>query len=229
MNLVQQAYDELRQLLGRLPSGQIPEHEIPRVALLLRDCWRMVYGGADTKMGPSKLERMEDVQWSPPSLVFQIERHGGTVLGSTRGERQRWMVNLDTREAKCETAGYRQLYKRDTSFDVKPVAEELSNLIISKSQDKRLQWSASGRVRVLTGSILPGGHSKQTLQGRRKRLFKAMEGHLSPHGWRRLGSWWESRSDHTYKKGDKKATDCLELVVSRPQSTNETGFCQVER
>lgn len=150
----------------------------------------MFGGSTESAMESYKLPRMRDPEWSPPSLAFEIVRHGSTALGSTRAERQVWWVDLDTRQAKCETVGYRQLYPRDAVFDVKPVADELSELFICGSQDERLQWSASGRVRILTGKIL-SAQPKRTLEGRRKRLLRAMEERLAPHGWRRRGSWWE--------------------------------------
>ena len=38
----------------------------------------------------------EDLTWDPPNLCFSIDRHGGTVMGSKRAERQTWMLNLQT-------------------------------------------------------------------------------------------------------------------------------------
>ncbi len=152
----------------------------------------MFRGSTETRMEAYKLVRMKDLEWKPPSLAFEIVRHGGTTLGSTRAERQIWYVNLDSRQAGCEVVGFRQLYPRDVVFDVKPVADELSKLIICGSQDERLQWSADGRVRILTGKIL-SAQSKRTLEGRRRRLLKAMEERLAPHGWRRRGSWWQRK------------------------------------
>jgi hypothetical protein len=69
---------------------------------------------------------------------------------------------------------------------------QLAQLIIDRSQDGRLKWSADGRVRVLTGKIFPDiGSPKQTMRGRRKRLLKALEECLASHGWKRKLSWWE--------------------------------------
>jgi len=78
------------------------------------------------------------------------------------------------------------------AFDVKPIADELSKLIISGSRDERLQWSSDGRVRILTGKILPAS-VKQTLEGRRRRFLRAMEERLGPHGWSRRSSWWQHK------------------------------------
>ena len=53
---------------------------------LLSEVWDDL-GGSDCGMAGHKLiGRMEHVEWNPPVLTFTIERHGGTVLGSTRAE-----------------------------------------------------------------------------------------------------------------------------------------------
>ena len=184
--------EELRQFLMKLPAGWVSPVEQPKLVELLQDCWHIFRGSAETRMAAGKLGRMKDPEWHPPSLAFEIERHGSAGLGSTRAERQIWYVDLDSLQAECQIIGWRQLYPRDAVFDVKPVADELSNLIICGSKDERLQWSAAGRVRILTGRIL-SARSKQTLEGRRKRFLKAMEERLAPHGWRRRGSWWQRK------------------------------------
>ena len=139
-----------------------------------------------------KLERMENPCWDPPNLSFTIERHGGMARGSTRAEIQHWNVDIERREVECQEIGYRQVIDRQAPVDVKPIADELSKLIMSSSSDERLKWSADGRVQVLSGKIFPADKaSKQTVVGRRKRLLKALEELLAPHSWQRRGSWWE--------------------------------------
>jgi len=82
---------------------------------------------------------------------------------------------------------------REAKLDVNPIADEIAKLIISGSQDDRLQWSTTGRVRILTG-IFINADNKRTLEGRRKRFLKAMEERLAPHGWSRRGTWWKRKS-----------------------------------
>lgn len=184
--------EELKQFLTKLPAGHVSSGEQLRLVQLLQNCWHLFSGSTEERMEAYKLERMKDPEWRPPSLAFEIERHGGTALGSTRAEIQIWFVDVDNLEAKCLAGGYRQLYPREAVFDVKPIADELSKLIICGSQDDRLQWSATGRVRILTEKIL-AARSKQTLEGRRKRFLRAMEERLAPRGWSRRGSWWEHK------------------------------------
>ena len=184
-------YQRLRQFLAELSPGRVPSNMQTELVQLLQDCWPMFSGSAEEGMEAYKLQRMEDLEWHPPSLAFTIERHGGTAMGSSRAELQSWFVDLDRRVAECQVTGYRQLYPRAAGVNVKPIADELATLVISGSQDERLQWSAGGHVRVRSGKIF-GTHfvPKQTLQGRRERLVKAMEECLAPHGWQRRGSWW---------------------------------------
>lgn len=185
-------YQRLRQFLAKLRPGQVPSNMRPELVELLQDCCDMFSGSAEEGMEAYKLQRMEDPEWHPPSLAFTIERHGGTAMGSSRAELQSWFVDLDRRVAECEVTGYRQLSPRAAGVDVKPIADELTTLIISGTQDERLQWSAGGHVRVRSGRIFGADFvPKQTLEGRRKRLVKAMEERLAPHGWHRRGSWWE--------------------------------------
>jgi hypothetical protein len=116
------------------------------------------------------------------------------ALGSTRAELQLWTVDTDLEGADCEYYGYRQVEKRQAPVNVRPIAEELAQLIIDRSQDGCLKWSADGRVRVLTGQFFQEGSSpKQTVRDRRKRLLKVLEEFLAPHGWNRKLSWWENK------------------------------------
>lgn len=188
-------FQQLRQFLMRLSAGPVPPDVQPELLQLLKSHWDMFSGSDQEGMEAYKLQRMEHPEWHPPVLTFTVERHGRTALGSTRADLQRWDVDLDRGVAECQVIGYRQVYPREAPVDVKPVADEMVRLIIGGSRDDRLQWSAGGRVRVLTGRIFPASFEvpKQTLEGRRKRFVKAMEERLAPRGWQHRGSWWERK------------------------------------
>ena len=88
---------ELTALLQDIPSGPLKSETRAQVLDMLSDCWAEFDGSADSKMESYKIERdggAKDLGWEPPVLTFVIVRHGGTVLGSTRGEKQHWSVNL---------------------------------------------------------------------------------------------------------------------------------------
>ena len=194
-SMEQQPLEELRQFLMRLPAGPISSGEQPKLVQLLQGCWHMFSGSDEEKMEAWKLERMKEPVWNPPCyLAFEIVRHGGMALGSTRAERQIWYVDLNKRQADCQVVGYYQVYPRAPAFKVDQIADELVKLITSGSSDERLQWAKNGHVRVNSGKILPADSPKGTLYGRRKRLVKAMEKRLAPQGWHLKGSWWSKKS-----------------------------------
>lgn len=152
---------------------------------LLSGYWEHLDTGHGGGMKPDKLNgRMEDVAWDPPYLTFTIERHGGTVLGSKRGELQHWSVNVEEGKANLGHSGHRQLRPNAPRLDVRPLAEEVVRIIVSGQADDRVKRLADGRVRVVAGKVIPDdGGPKQTLQGRRKRFRADLEKHLAKHGW----------------------------------------------
>lgn len=174
---------------------QIPEGEIADTAeleSLLAECWDEFSGG-NGGMEAKKLHgRMEGVFWKPPILEFVIERHGGTAIGSSRAELQRWTLDVEKKTRKLGSHGYRQLYRRQTPLDIKPIADELTRLITSGSCDDWLKWSGDERVQIRTGRIFPDDSaSKDTVKERGKRLRKDLAERLAPHGWIRIRAWWQ--------------------------------------
>ena len=146
--------------------------------------------GDDGGMVSRKLHgRMEAVVWNPPMLTFQIERHGATVLGSSRAEVQEWTVDLEQRTKSVVVVGRRQFQPTQRRMNVMPLAEELANAIQGGRQDPRLKWEGFGQVRLLMNNVLPAGSAvKDTLAGRRKRLREAVAALLAPAGWRMVRS-----------------------------------------
>jgi len=173
---------------------QTSEGEIINIAELeelLAECWDEFtgdYGG----MEPQKLlGRMEDVLWRPPILGFVIERHGGTVMGSSRAELQHWTVDVEHKTVTMDVEGYRQIIPRAAILDVNPIAEEIVQLVLKRAKDDRLKWSRKGHVQVLIGKILPEFSAyKRTLVVRRSRLSSAISKNLIAHGWREISHSW---------------------------------------
>jgi hypothetical protein len=132
--------------------------------------------------------RMKQVEWKSPLLTFLIERHGGTVLGSSRAEHQQWCVDIDRQIASCESTGHRQLSPMATGVDVDSIALEIVQRIVSGKADDRLSWLEDRRVKVQVSKIFPDASGyKQTVHGRRKRLREALIEILSTKGWVHLG------------------------------------------
>ena len=119
--------------------------------------------------------RTEEVVWEPPLLQFTIERHGGTVLGSSRADRHRWTLDLTAMTATYEQSGYRQLRPMSPRMNVREIAEELAQLMRCHRDDERLKWSEDGSVRVLIDLVIPArGVPRQTVTGRRKRFRREL-------------------------------------------------------
>jgi hypothetical protein len=155
----------------------------------LAACWGAFEGQGCEGIAPAKLlGRLKQAEWSPPFLRFVIERHGGTCLGSTRAERQRWTLHLAERTASCETVGHRQLRPMAARVSVLPLAEAVAQNIIQGQEDGRLVWRSEGQVKVVVSALFPTGSGfKQTVEGRRKRFMQALVPPLERSGWRHVG------------------------------------------
>jgi hypothetical protein len=178
--------DKLRDYLKNLDPG--PVEETTHLEHLLAEVWDDLGGDEGGLTGHKLIDRMENVEWHRPILTFLIERHGGTVFGSTRADIQRWTVDLDRQTATCERTSQRQLSPVARRVDVGPIADEVAARIVDGEADERLSWLGDGRVRVEVGKILPvqSGY-KQTIQDRRRRLREALIQRLGPMGWAHLG------------------------------------------
>jgi hypothetical protein len=152
---------------------------------LVAASWDEFDGSAEEGMAGYKLhERMQDVGWNPPRLSFTIERHGGTVLGSSRAERHEWTLDVNDMTATCAKIGYRQIRPMAPRLDVRPLAEEIVQLIMEHKVDDRLKWKDDGTVRVQIGKIIPEGSAiKPTVAGRRRRFRQAVDDLLASAGW----------------------------------------------
>ena len=192
--------NNLRSILKCLAPGPILHAtEIERA---LADCWHEFVGNDEHGMEPYKLiGRMEKVEWRPPILSFTIERHGGTVLGSTRAELHRWQVNLDEMTANCSMAGQRTVgptSKAVRQNELQLVAQEIADLVRQAVTDPRLIWKDSDTVHVVIEQIIPttSGFAR-TVQGRQKRLRQALEEVLGKDGWQHAGRNVFKRSKET--------------------------------
>ena len=173
----------LQELLAALPPGPIPEDT--KLNKALATCWDDFRGSYEGGMKDDKLlGRMENVQWQSPVLTFTIERHGGTVNGSTRAELQHWELNLDYQTASIVKEGHRQLEPMAPRVSVKAIAEEIAGLILSGSEDERILRLDDGSVKVRASRVFADGSGfKQTVAGRRKRLVECVRDQLVEHGW----------------------------------------------
>src|SRR5688572_2242974 len=118
----------LRSFLESQPIGPIAD--MRKVASLLANCWYQFEGGDTTSMQAVKLWRIEDPVWAPPVLEFFIERHGQTVLGSSRATLHHWQVNLRALVASLICEKSRQINAMDARLDVRPIVDSLAIAIV---------------------------------------------------------------------------------------------------
>ncbi len=177
---------DLTDLLSNIAPGPISDSS--DLERLLAACWDEFNGDDGGMTGDKLLGRMEQVAWEPPVLTFTIERHGGTVKGSSRASLQEWTLDLENMTARCAEDRFRQVHGRQPRLDVRPFVEEVARLILLRQEDERLKWYKDGRVRVVVGKVLPNGSAvTQTLAGRRMRFREAMVRRLAVEGWREVG------------------------------------------
>lgn len=181
---------QLRTYLDGIGPG--PVEDASDLESLLADCWDRLVGD-DGGMTPEKLlGRTEYMAWDPPDLTFCIERHGGTVTGSSRAEIQAWTLNVVAGTRFCCRAGHRQLHPMAPRLNVRPIAQEIAQLIEGGKEDPRLKWSKDGTVRVKSGEIIPDDAVKQTIAGRRRRFWAALDAALATT-WQRRGQTYERK------------------------------------
>lgn len=172
---------ELREYLKKQPAGQIQSGSLSGI---LSRCWDDLAGSYAEATTADKLSRIENVQWNPPDLTFELERHGGTVMGSTRADLHHWTIDVDRALASCDpNHSYRELYQRDASLHIEPLVTEIVASLTNRSDDPRIKWFPGREVvRVLVCEFIQG-QFKQTQAGRRKRFRTALAEQLQAKGW----------------------------------------------
>jgi hypothetical protein len=169
-------------LMGQAPGSQLDEAQIE---FLLAQVWPSLRGSSAGGMQPHKIRgRTENLCWNPPQLTFAIERHGGTVNGSTRAELQRWCVDVAAHTAEIVSTGKRQLRAMAKKVNVKEPAAMIAEAILKNQESASLKRYPDGRVKVLISALIPQeGAFKQTVAGRRKRFRAALAALIQEHGW----------------------------------------------
>ena len=191
-------WKQLETILVGLDTGLLNDIDTSRVEGFLAEHWDQLVKNVDGGMqGFKVVDRTEKMEWQPPVLSFKIERHGRTVLGSSRAELQHWQLDATDCVAMFNGDSYRQKRPKNPRLDIESIAREIAPLILERSEDDRLQWISSDKVKILSASIL-GGQSvpKETLEGRRRRLRKALLRLIEPQGWVADGHYYGCVGSH---------------------------------
>jgi len=182
--------------LASVPPGLI--EDIQSLESLLVDCWPDLDGSGGEGMYASKLRgRMESVKWNPPILSFEIERHGGAVMGSTRAALHEWKVDVQLGTAAvCPTGRFRGLRPSSARWDAKAKADEIVRLILNGVDDSQLKWDRDkSRITIRLQGIVPYGGGQRTYEGRRKRLLAALGERIEHTEWSKV----PNGSFHTFE------------------------------
>jgi hypothetical protein len=187
----QSAVQSLLNELKNTPPGPLDKEIKDKIIGLLADCWPELKGGNDTSMAGSKLHgRAEDLVWDPPKITFKIERHGATVLGSTRAKLQQWAVDLQKKTAECFEKSYRQLTATSPRLDVKPIIARVIDAVQHGAASNHdfvqrgiVVWKSNNHVLIKHGDLIPSGGYQQTVAGRRRRFRIGLVASMKNIGW----------------------------------------------
>lgn len=168
-----------------MPPGHLSDDDCLRTLAELSECWGSIPGSDVKNTTADKLHRAEEVCWAPPILSFTLERHGGTVLGSSRASLHRWEVDTEEPQARIAKTSVRQLSPKAQVMDIEKMANEIATLILNGVDDRRVTWLEDRqRVQVNIGEVIPQTNP-QTTQGRRKRFRAILESLMSEANWTR--------------------------------------------
>ncbi len=170
------------------PGTSLSEQDTSDLESLLTKAWPTISGADAGGMKVEKLSgRIENAAWNPPLITFDIERHGGTVLGSTRATLQGWTINTSDWTARVYEGKWRLKTPQQPALRMEPLVAEICDIIVNRSEDERVKWSGESCVRVIAGKTIPDIGPKQTVEGRRRRFRAKLKESLLALGWQEKG------------------------------------------
>lgn len=149
---------EVLELFSGHASG--PVQNITVVEGRLAAAWDDLSGDDGGMRGEKLIGRTESMSWHPPLLRFRIERHGATVMGSTKAEVQEWAIDLERGTKSLVTASRRQVRPTQPRADVASVASEIVAAVTGgpaqqpATQDAR-NVNKEGFICVVTNPAFP--------------------------------------------------------------------------
>jgi hypothetical protein len=173
--------DALRQAVEQYCMTNTGLEEVQRCLI---DAWPELEGSDEESTTKGKLSnRIEELSVNDCFLTFKLERHGGTVQGSTRADVHWWTVDLAKGEATITRKSPRQVRKASPPFPFKEVCQEVVEAVRAGVPHQSIDWKGADRFKLLMGNLVPCGGIKQTTSGRRKKLREFIEAALGPLGW----------------------------------------------
>jgi len=145
--------------------------------------WPSLDGSNAQSTTPEKLGRLERLTWETPLLKFRLERHGGTVMGSSRAAIHSWDVDLRTGTAYIMTTTHIQKEPRSKVLDVNHLAQKITSTILDGAKHPALIWGDTDLVVTIKLEVLIPQTAKQTTVARRKRFRDAIVPMMTKSGW----------------------------------------------
>lgn len=149
----------------------------------LVDAWPNLPGSDDQSTFAEKLWRAEKLEWKPPLITFRLERHGGTVNGSTRADLHCWEVDVEKGKARIARQTYRQLERSAARLDCAALARDIVAVIEAGNKHEGLIWADGMQsVTIKIGVLIPET-IQATTTARRSRFRNALIHLMAEHGW----------------------------------------------
>src|SRR5207237_966444 len=101
-------FEVLCNFLSSLAPG--PVEDVSTLERLLEAAWASLGGETFERTYAEKLVgRIESPRWEPPALLFELERHGATSMGSSRAALHTWAVDIRSHDAVVVRESHRQV------------------------------------------------------------------------------------------------------------------------
>ena len=175
----------LLELVKTLPEGPIDRKtELGKQVFDgLEIVWPKLQGSGDQNTLADKLYRAEKLAWAPPLITFCLERHGGTVNGSSRAFVHFWEIDLEKRVARIARQSHRQLEKMAKKLDCSALARDIVAVIDSGANHEGFAWDDGKQTITMSiGKLIPDT-GQQTTTARRKRFRTAFLPLMEERGW----------------------------------------------
>ena len=171
---------QLQEAFASLPDGAVDENS--NIYELLAQAWDSLDVTGTTNLTAEKLYRIENLRKKNGRLYFEIERHGATVHNSIYAHVYSWEVDLNENTAEIIDIHRRQIGQRDKPLDVVPIAKEIVQCIIEKTEHNFIKWNNDkSSCLVLTAKAIPSTVKEITMK-RRRRLRREINVLLAPLG-----------------------------------------------
>jgi hypothetical protein len=157
-------------------------------------------------MHGGKVSRAENLHFAHGRLRFDIERHAGTMNGSTRAHLHTWEITPDGRGCDIVRETYRQLAARANSYTMKDARKSAFAVmrLLSGGRKNRGEMKVldDGRVVIFAQRLVDLGQYKRTRIGRCIQFLKALEDVVETRGWRVVMANPKESTKITLEKSD---------------------------